>query len=587
MSLIYKNPLTSNQVGTTESVLRTRVFGTNFSVLQVGGYMEVYTLADLDYTIPEGNVGLIGFSGNTIPINYSKRALAFLPDTLNLNSDNISSGRRRLGMLVYVHETKRTYQYTIDNYDELWDALGDSKTESEYGTTITTQTSAGIEFINAWLNSSIEGVNGVGRDEARWKIFYGTDITVRSGTYDNTTGTATFTNTTGGTFNVTGFTTGSTDTYITGGTYTKFTGSLQLTNNLGQTVNITGITDTNIANTDLALNENRIVRLNNNNLSFTGEFEETFQISSHNIILSASTLGSISAKGLTESQDNRVLVIDSNGKIFYNDNIQGDTAISAITYNSEWGVTKELTDGTSGTTQLPFITGGTYDGSNITLKISGNLEDDISISGIENTDTYLTAGSYDNSTGTLTLERNDAATIEITGFTTGTTEDTYVTGVTYNQLNKQLTLGLNDGVSFNTTGFAPTITGGTYSNGEISLENNDGTSTQIIGLDILTHIETIVVSSVSTSETTIDIVDTTNYEGAFFDYVINDGTNYRAGTVQSVWSDSTISYNDFSTVDIGNTSNFVWSVELSDGKALLRANILGGTWNIRIIKHII
>jgi len=587
MSLIYKNPLTSNQVGTTESVLRTRVFGTNFSVLQVGGYMEVYNLSDLDYTIPEGNVGLIGFSGNTIPINYSKRALAFLPDTLNLNSDNISSGRRRLGMLVYVHETKRTYQYTIDNYDELWDALGDAKTESEYGTTITTQTSAGIEFINAWLNSSIEGVNGVGRDEARWKVFYGTDITVRSGTYDNTTGTATFTNTTGGTFNVTGFTTGSTDTNITGGTYTKFTGSLQLTNNLGQTVNITGITDTNIANTDLALNENRIVRLNNNNLSFTGEFEETFQISSHNIILSASTLGSISAKGLTESQDNRVLVIDSNGKIFYNDNIQGDTAISAITYNSEWGLTKELTDGTSGTIQLPFITGGTYDGSNITLKISGNLEDDISISGLENTDTYLTGGTYDNSTGTLTLDRNDAATIEITGFTTGTTEDTYVTGVTYNQLNKQLTLGLNDGVSFNTTGFAPTITGGTYSNGEISLENNDGTSTQIIGLDILTHIETIVVSSVSTSETTIDIVDTTNYEGAFFDYVINDGTNYRAGTVQSVWSDSTISYNDFSTVDIGNTSNFVWSVELSDGKALLRANILGGTWNIRIIKHII
>ena len=39
-----------------------------------------------------------------------------------------------------------------------------------------------------------------------------TDIYVTGGTYNNGTGTATFTNTTGGTFNVTGFTTGGTST---------------------------------------------------------------------------------------------------------------------------------------------------------------------------------------------------------------------------------------------------------------------------------------------------------------------------------------------------------------------------------------
>ena len=588
MSLIYKNPLSSVQLANVESVQRDDVFGTNFSVLQVGGYMEVYNLSDLDFTVPSEDTGLIQFSGNVIPINYSVRTLPFLPDNLTLNSDNISSGRRRLGMLVYVHETKRTYQYTIDNYDTLWDGASGSTSETEYGTTVSTSTTGGTAFIDAWLDSSIEGVSGVTRDNARWKIFYGTDITVTGGTYNNTTGTATFTNTTGGTFNVTGFTTGSTDTYITGGTYTKATGDLQLTDNLGGTVDITGITDTNIANTNLTLDASRTLTLDGNDFDIIGGLAERLSLSSSDLILSASTGGgTITLKGLTGSSDNRVLVIDSNGILYYNDNIQGDTAISALTYNSEWGVTKELTDGTSGTTQLPFITGGTYLGTDITLKIANGLESDIIISGPENTDTFLTGGTYDNNTGTLTLERNDTVTIEITGFTTGTTEDTYVTGVTYNQLNKELTLGLNDGVSFNATGFAPTITGGTYSDGEISLENNDGTSTQIGGLEILTHIGTTTASTVSTSGTTIDIVDITLYEGAFFDYVINDGTNYRAGTVQSVWDGTSISFNDFSTVDIGTTTNFVWGMVLSGTEALLKANIAGGTWNIRIIKHII
>ena len=412
MSFIYKNPLTSTTRGGENSVQRDETFGTNFSVLQVGGYMEVYYLSDLDYTVPAGDTGPIRFSGNTIPINFTKKTLAFLPDTLTLNSDNISSGRRRLGMLVYVHETELTYQYTIDNFETLWSAVSGNTGESDFTTTIQSNVAGGQNFIDAWLDSSIEGVSGVTRANARWKIFYGTDITVTGGTYTN--GTALFTNSTGGTFSVTGFTTGGTGT-----------------------------------------------------------------------------------------------------------------------------------------------------------------------------DTFLTGGTYTNSTGTLTLERNDSGTIDITGFTTGTTEDTYVTGVTYNQLTKELTLGLNDGVDFNATGFAAEVTGGTYSGGSITLYKNDGTTSLITGLEILTHIGLVNDSNVSVSGATIDFVDTTTYKGAFFDYVIDDGTNYRAGTVQSVWSSTDIQFNDSSTVDIGTTNNFSWGMELNGNNALLKANILGGTWNIRIIKHII
>jgi hypothetical protein len=47
MAFPYKNPISSLQNSATESVVRTATFGTNFSVLSTGGYMEVYSLSDL------------------------------------------------------------------------------------------------------------------------------------------------------------------------------------------------------------------------------------------------------------------------------------------------------------------------------------------------------------------------------------------------------------------------------------------------------------------------------------------------------------------------------------------------------------
>jgi len=66
------------------------------------------------------------------------------------------------------------------------------------------------------------------------------DIFVSGGTYS--AGTATFTNTSGGTFDVTGFT--SFDTYVIAGTYIDSTDTISLIRNDGNFVYITGITDT-------------------------------------------------------------------------------------------------------------------------------------------------------------------------------------------------------------------------------------------------------------------------------------------------------------------------------------------------------
>ena len=175
MSFPYKNPISSLQVGTTQSVPLSNTYGLGYSVNNIGGYMEVYSLNDLIYTIPTGTTGSIEYSGNTIPIEFTKgNGNVWSPDVLVLASDNISSGRRRLGMLVYVYEEDQVYQFHISGYTSLFTAATASTncvTISEYGTLVKNNTSQGRSFINAWTASTIEDVSGYTSTNASWRKF--------------------------------------------------------------------------------------------------------------------------------------------------------------------------------------------------------------------------------------------------------------------------------------------------------------------------------------------------------------------------------------------------------------------------------
>jgi hypothetical protein len=53
MSFEYKNPTSGTLLTGPNSVLRDSDTGTNFSVDSIGGYMEVWSLSDLNWQIPE------------------------------------------------------------------------------------------------------------------------------------------------------------------------------------------------------------------------------------------------------------------------------------------------------------------------------------------------------------------------------------------------------------------------------------------------------------------------------------------------------------------------------------------------------
>ena len=382
MSFIYKNPNIGNTLSEPNVVVRSSVIGTNYSVLETGGYREVWGLKDLNFQTFGGS-GTIENSGNTIPINYSKSNLGFIPSKVTIDEDGISSGRRRLGMQVYVHETNLVYQYVIENYEQLFNAASGSIQEVATKYVVSDNTAVGLTLVNAWLDSSIEGVSGVTRANARWKIFYGTDITVTGGTYTN--GTAIFTNSTGGTFNVTGFTTGSTS-------YTSWEAT---GDNQSPAVPI------NVVDT------------------FTLKFTGAITSGGAGIV----TDSAISANEMT------IGLINNGGsptdKTFYRGDGEWqtptDTKLTGGTYNNSTGIvqlknsdssTVTLTGFTTGTTEDTFVTGLTY--SQVTKALTLGLNDgvDFTASGFA---AEVIGGTYNSGAGTITLNNNDGTTSTITG----------------------------------------------------------------------------------------------------------------------------------------------------------------------------
>jgi len=78
-------------------------------------------------------------------------------------------------------------------------------------------------------------------------------------------------------------------------------------------------------------------------------------------------------------------------------------------------------------------------------------------------------------------------------------------------------------------------------------------------------------------------VDKLSYDAVFFDYLVKNGTNLRAGTVASVHNGTSASFFDNSTTDLGDTSGVVLSVDISGNDLRLKADASTDNWEIKCI----
>ena len=79
---------------------------------------------------------------------------------------------------------------------------------------------------------------------------------------------------------------------------------------------------------------------------------------------------------------------------------------------------------------------------------------------------------------------------------------------------------------------------------------------------------------------TENVATATGAEAAFFDYVVKNGTNVRAGTIIAATDGTNVEYNETSTADLGDTSDVKLEVVLSSGNLILRAIAASDNWNV-------
>ena len=151
-----------------------------------------------------------------------------------------------------------------------------------------------------------------------------------------------------------------------------------------------------------------------------------------------------------------------------------------------------------------------------------------------------------------------------------------------------------DGYVLSVDDNAPTWKGGMVS-GSLQITNlgfsttGSNTFTDDQTIEGTLSISTALVQQTTTTGVTTNTViaqfPTGSYDSGFFDYVIKDGTNLRAGTITSVWTSSDIVYNEVTTNDLGDTTDVSMIVSLSSGNTNLTANVSSGNWTIKVLSR--
>ena len=492
--------------------------------------MEVYSLSDLYFTIPISTTGLIEYSGNTIPIqlNIGTGGL-FSPDVLTLNSDNISSGRRRIGMLVYVIDEDQIYQYQIPNFDSLWSGAtgatgpgGPTVVFSDFGTTVKSNTPQGIAFISAWTSNIIEGVSGGTSINSVWKKLVTGGSTFTGGTV---TGDTIFTQgLTATTISASTYLGLPLDVYVTGGTYSA--GTAYFTNNSGTTFTVngfyTGDTDNNTFVTGFTYSANTFTIKDNSGSTFNATINDVTGLTV-NGTLSATT---ISGGTLYGDGTNLSNIVNS---------LTTFTGLSANTTTGNITILNTAPDQVvtiSGGTGI--LTGGTYPNFEITNTLPDQIVtitggDGMSVSGtypnftVSNTgETYVTGFTY--SANTFTISDNSGSTFNAT--------INEMTGLTVNGTLSATTISANTIGNVQYIDFDTTNTGTTSSPGRLFWDVNNRTLslgmisgvTQQIGEEQYYLVENQTGNPLSDG-TVVRAIGTTGSSGKLLiDYMIADGT---------------------------------------------------------------
>lgn len=140
---------------------------------------------------------------------------------------------------------------------------------------------------------------------------------------------------------------------------------------------------------------------------------------------------------------------------------------------------------------------------------------------------------------------------------------------------------LDFNITTNTSGLV------TDANGTVSTRTLTAADLSLGSSDNVTF-GTVIVGDATIGGSTNSDVDTgtenvataTGAEAAFFEYVVKNSTNVRAGTITAVTDATNVEFNEISTVDLGDTSDVKLKVVLSSGDLILQATAASDNWMV-------
>jgi len=387
------------------------------------------------------------------------------------------------------------------------------------------------------------------------------DNYVTGGTFSSNTLTL---NRQNGSVTITGFTSGMTDSYTTGATINNT--SIQFDNNL------LGL---NYYNVDLL----PLLSGKTNNTTFNTYTSDTQTILGSKIsgATNLSTTGIFAQKN---GQDLEFKGITSTG---------GTVTIT----NDSTTVNLDVTIPADTNT---FVTGGTYSSGTTSLDFSGNTgfaPFSVNVGElIDDTNTFVTGFTY-NDTNTFTISNNNdtnySASIDImSGLTVNGNSVFSGTGTDVVQIygsGSTTPILRVEGSSGELFSITDSLTGELFAVNNVSAEtilsvNSDNTI--LWGDPTVPSLNTTVKKSINSGSTEIYSIPVSAYTGGFFEYSVT-GAGARAGSIMSIFSGTSIDFNETTTNDIGDTSGITFDMNVSGGTANLTVSATTNTWEIRTI----
>ena len=342
----------------------------------------------------------------------------------------------------------------------------------------------------------------------------------------------------------------SADTYVTGGTYSDSTDIITFTNNTGGTFNVTGITDKFV--TGGTYNPGTV------NLDFSGNSGfSPFSIDVSALKDDTNTF----VTGFTYDDINTFTISDNSGSTFNASiNVLSATTISGGTlYGDGSNLTGISTENTT-------ITAFTYDDSNtFTITDSSGSTFDASI----NIMTGLTINGDLNVNGESVFSGTSTDVVQIYG--SGTTSPIFRIQGSSGELFSVTDSLVGELFAVNDISGIPILQ--VYSDNRIILGDNVAPSLYT----------TAKVTASSGSSTSIYSVPVSAYTGAWFEYTAKGTTSLRAGNIASIFSGTSVSHNETTTTDIGDTSDLLLDVIISGTNATLTASATTSNWEIKTI----